>query len=484
MLRTLIALASFLIGTTVFADDLIELPEIGDSAGSVISYEQERRLGADFMRQVRRFAPLNTDEEVEAYIENLGRSLAQHIDYYGDFHFFVIDAPVINAFAVPGGYIAAYTGLILESQSESELASVMAHEIVHITQRHGARSIEAAKKMGPAGMVALVGALALAVADPQAGTAALIATQAAQQQMQINFTRENEREADRIGIQLLARSGYDPEKMAVFFERMQRASRYTDPSHIPEILRTHPVTINRIAEAKDRAEELSPEIIRQDSYEYHLIKAKLNVAAQPQPALAKSIYEAKLRDGEYVHEEVARYGYALALSASGDIDRARVEIEKLREAYPTIMAFQIAAAKIERRANDYLAARDIYAAAFAGEPENRAVVYGYVDTLILAEEPDLAKRILRQWGLSDRRDPRYYKLLAQAENDLGDRGNSHHSLAEYYIRIGETALAAEQLRLAKAVPELSNYQRQKILARLDEVQAVLLREDRDRRGPR
>jgi len=273
-LRNVSAAALLSAGIGVTAQEAIDLPDIGDSFGAIISPEQERKLGANYMRLLRRYAPIVNDEEVENYIQQLGHSLSDNTDYYGDFYFFVIDSPQINAFAVPGGFVAFNAGLILESESEAELASVVGHEIAHVTQRHGARMIEASSQMNMPAMAAMLGSLLLAIANPQAGAAALMATQAASQQYQINSTRANEKEADSIGLRLLSDAGYDTKKMAVFFERMQRASRYSDPAHIPEYLRTHPIAVNRIAEARARADTVFPAVIREDSYKYHLIKAK------------------------------------------------------------------------------------------------------------------------------------------------------------------------------------------------------------------
>lgn len=471
------AAALGLAGVTATAQENIDLPDFGDSAGAVISPEQERKLGEHFIRQVRRFAPVITDEEVENYIQKLGHSLSDHTEYYGDFSFLVIDNPVINAFAVPGGFIAFHSGLILETQSEAELASVMGHEITHVTQRHGARMIEEASRMNLPTLAATVGAMVLAAANPRAGAAALMATQAAAAQAQINFTRANEKEADAIGLRLMADAGYDTEDMAIFFERMKRASRYSDPAHIPEYLRTHPITVNRISEARSRAETVRPERVREDSYDYHLIKAKLRVMSYQDPMQARHLYQTRLADRSYEYEEVARYGYALALIETGDFDHARAELTKLINTHPNVIAFRIAAGKLESEARNYGDSLRHFEQAFGQEPENRAAVYGYIRALLLVGRAEEAKSLLRNYGLSDRREPKFYKLQAEAETQLGETANAHHSLAEYYLSVGEFPHAAEQLRLARQVPGLTNYQRQKIVARLDEVEETIIELD-------
>lgn len=457
-----------------------ELPDIGDSAGAVISPEQERMLGQSTMRQIRRLAPLVTDEEVEDYIQRLGMDLGKHSNYYSDFHFFVIESPVINAFAVPGGYIGMHTGLILNSKSESEVASVLAHEIVHLTQRHGARMIEAASNLSMPSMAAFIGAILVAAINPQLGMGALAGVSAAQQQYQINFTRANEKEADRIGIELLQKSGFRTQSMADFFGRLELANRYSDPKMIPEYLRTHPVTVNRVAEARERADRMGDRFVREDSYEYYLIWHKLNVMSMPDPVQAKNYYEAVLREGTYNNKSAAHYGYALALIQGRDFERARRELDALLEEAPGLPAFRLAQAHLEVQAGNYREALLRLQQLHADEPESRAAAYAYVSLLNQTRQPERAKRVLREFGVADERDPRFYKLLAESEERLGDRANSHYNLAEYYRSVGELELAFEQLRLAQIVPDLSHYQRLRIDARIDEIEKDLNRLDRDR----
>lgn len=471
-----ILLAALGASAPLHAAEQIELPEIGDSAGAIISPEQEHRLGEEYMRQIRRQAPIVTDDEVEDYIQSLGASLAKYTNYELGFHFFMMQSSVINAFALPGGYVAVHSGLMLETQNESELASVIGHEISHVTQRHGARMIEEATHMSAPMIASMVAGLALMAVNPQAGMGALMAGQAAAQQMQINFTRANEKEADALGIQLMNEAHYDTHMMASFFERMQRASRYTDPAYIPEYLRTHPITINRIAEARNRAAQIKQSKVRGDSLKYHLIKAKLRVMGEPEPMQSVRYFkEALARHDDNEPVEALRYGYALALNEAGDFQKARNELAKLMAAQPDNIAFRIAAGQIDQHATLFAAALPNFAKAYELEPESRAAVYGYVNALLLVGRAQDAKDLLGSYGLSDRRDPKYYKLLADAQNQLGDKPEAHHSLAEYYYSVGEFPYAAEQLRIARESPGLSNYQRQKIVARLEEVEDTIQR---------
>ena len=473
-------LVALLGGYSAQALDGIELPDIGDSAGAVISPEQEKELGLATMRELRRHAPLIQDEEVEDYITKLGMELGTHSGYYGDFNFCVIKSDVINAFAVPGGYVCFHSGLILNSHSESEVASVMAHEISHLTQRHGARMFEAASNMSIPSMAAFLGAILLTAIAPQAGIGAIAGVAAAQQQYQIDFTRENEKEADRIGIELLSKSGFRTASMADFFDRMQTANRYSDPKMIPEFLRTHPVTTNRIAEARERAEQMPGTTVREDSFEYHLIWNKLNVMSMQDPNQARNWYEATMRERSYPNESAARYGYVLALIEVRDFPKARAELAKLLDESPKLTAYRLVEARLEQEAGNTGLALDLLAKLHKDDRESRAAAYGYVNLLLETGEGAEARRVLRAFGKADEREPKFYKLLAQAEKKLGNRGESSYNLAEYYRSIGELELAAEQLRLAQVLPELTHYQRLRVDARLEEIEKDLNRLDRDR----
>ncbi len=460
--------------------DLTGLPDFGDSAGAYISPEQERLLGLTFMRQMRAQAPVVTDEEVEDYIQKIGMQLGQFSGYYGDFHFFVVKTPVINAFAVPGGYVGVHSGLILSTHNESELASVIAHEISHLTQRHGARSAEAAGRMTIPAMAAFFGAIALAAVAPQAGMGAIAAVGAAQQQYVLNFTRENEREADRLGMALLNRAGFNTLSMADFFERLQLANRYTDSKEIPELLRSHPVTVNRIAEARERAEKMRPRVIREDSDDYQIIWQKLNVMDSTDPVQTKAFYEIALRDGTYTNEAAMHYGYALALTEVGDYDGARAAFHKLLAQHPHVTAFQIAMARLEQRAGNLAGALSLFDIARHADSQSRAATYGYVSLLNNTGHPEQGRKVLREFGVSDQRDPRFYKLQAEAEQKMGDVVNSHYDLSEYYRALGDLELAAQQLKLAQTAPAISHYQRMRVDARLDEIEKELDRTDEDR----
>ncbi|MFL6646777.1 MAG: M48 family metallopeptidase, partial [Sulfurifustaceae bacterium] len=271
----LAALLALLIAATAPARaNPINLPDLGDASGAVISPSQERKLGEDLMRRARRSLAVLDDPEGTTYVQSLGQRLVSHSDNPGtNFRFFLVSDPTINAFAIPGGFIGVHTGLLLAAENEAELASVLAHEIAHITQRHIPRMLAEEQRTMPA-MAALLAAALLA---GRGGEAALALTSATMAQKGLNFTRSSEEEADRIGIRLLSESGFDPRAMPAFFERMQRINRLNE-SNLPEFLATHPVTTARIADSRARAEQYTYRQVP-DSVDFQLVRARLRADA-------------------------------------------------------------------------------------------------------------------------------------------------------------------------------------------------------------
>lgn len=273
-------------GIALFAISLIkaneiELPEIGDRSGATISPEQERDIGREFMRQLHNSVTIIDDPEIATYLQSLGYQLVANSDNRGqEFTFFIVQDSTINAFAAPGGYVGVHSELIKNTRTESELAAVMAHEIAHVTQHHLARAFEQGSRLSLPMAAAIVAAILLGMGtqNPDAGFAGMMAAQAGAAQLQINFTRSNEEEADRIGMQTLIRAGFDPFAMPAFFERLEQVSRYYGPEP-PEFLSTHPVTRNRIADATGRAEALvtTPQLTARNQLQFYLMRSKLQV---------------------------------------------------------------------------------------------------------------------------------------------------------------------------------------------------------------
>lgn len=447
------------------------LPDIGSSSGTVVTPEFERRLGQAIMRQVRRSTDVIRDPEVESYIQSIGYQLVANSDNNQiPFIFFVVNDSTINAFAAPGGVVGVNSGVIINSESESELAGVMAHEIAHVTQRHMARTFEAADKLNLPTLAAFVGAVALGIFNPQAGQAALAAIGGLSAQYQINFTRANEEEADRIGMQLLARSGFDPFGMPNFFQKLQQVSRYYGDA--PEFLLTHPLSSSRIADSISRAEQY-PVKKYTSSTGYSLIRAKLMANSLENPGDAIRFFEERLSLGGYPDMETARYGYVIAQTNATNYPKAREQLAMLLENDSENIAYLLAAARIESEQRNFTAAVGIYQKADKLYPDYRPVVIGYARALLDAGLPEKARTLLRNYGRDNDHDYVYYDLLSQAEAETGSPGEAGIAKAEYYYLTGGTQLAIDRLKFALRQTDLTYHQQERIKARLEQLEYEL-----------
>lgn len=426
----------------------INLPDLGDESLAVIPPAAERKLGEQFMREARRYLRIVDDPELSEYIQQLGQRLvAQSDGAYKDFYFFVIDDPSINAFAVPGGFVGVHTGLILNSQSESELASVLAHETAHVTQRHIPRMISEQQRTTLPAMAALLASILLAsAAGGQVGEAGIALTTAAMAQKGINFTRSFEEEADRIGMQILARTGFDPRAMPTFFERLQNANRYNETS-LPEFLRTHPVTTNRIADSRNRAEQFPLKPVA-DSREFQHARAKIRAIAPGNPSDIVAGFQDNLEQRRYQDADAEHYGYALALLRAKDLAGARAEMAKLVSRYPQRPYYRMAQAEIEMVAGKYDDALALYADTHRKNPGSVPVARQYAAALLRTGNAARAYEILKPVVRQRPNDPALQKMTASAAGDSGHRVEAHQAQAEYHYLVGNLPAAIEQLKLA------------------------------------
>lgn len=453
----------------------IALPEMGDSAGSLISPQQEHEIGQSFFWRLQQSVDLIDDPEVNSYLQSLGYRLAASSDApYLDFTFFMVPDPTVNAFAAPGGFIGVNSGLILTSQREDEVASVMAHEIAHITQRHLLRSFEQAKQMSVPMTVAMIAAALLgATTDAKMGTAAIMAVQAGGIQAQINFTRANESEADNLGMLTLVRSGFDAQAMPTFFERLQQTSRFYTSSAVPEFLRTHPVTTSRIADARGRAASYPSKKQQDDNLQYYLIREKLRVMAATDFNQLIRYYIDEMDSGSSLNETATQYGYSLALAAKGDYTQARTVIKKLIDQDKDRLSYQLALADLEVAVGRIPAALTIYNDNQKLYPDDQALTLKQVDVLLQAGQPSKAVALLQTQLELGSPSRQLYKLLSQAKAAMGEKSQSHSWLAEYYYNSGRLEQAADQLRLAAGFAKRDEYQLAKISSRLREVEITL-----------
>lgn len=452
----------------------IALPEIGDSAGALISPQEEYRIGQAFFWRIQQSTDLIEDPEVNSYLQSLGyRLVANSSSPHLPFTFFMVPASSVNAFAAPGGFIGTHSGLLLTSQSEDELASVLAHEIAHVTQRHLLRGFEKQKRLSLPMTAALIAAALLGAADPSIGSAAVMAVQAGGVQMQLDFTRAHEKEADNLGMVNLVKSGFDAHAMPSFFERLQQSSRFYTGNTIPEFLRTHPVTTNRIAEARGRAESYPLQRQLSDALQFYLMREKLRVMTTTNLYELVQQYTQALQTGNSRNNIASRYGYSLALSATGEYTKARKEIELLLNQDNDRLSFQLALAEIEIAVGRLPAALAIYDDNQRLYPDDQALSLLQVEALLQAHLPKKAITILNRQLDLGHQSRALFQLLARAEGDLGNKSQSHSWLAEYYYFAGRLAQASDQLRLAAEFANRDEYLLAKITARLREVELTL-----------
>lgn len=460
------------------ASAAVELPDMGDSSATILSAAEDRALGQEFMRNVRRSLPLIEDPEINSYINSLGFRLLTGSDTgQSQFTFFVVEAPQINAFAGPGGYIGIHSDLILAAETEGELAAVMAHEIAHVTQRHLARAFQKASTANLQTAAAIIAAIILGGQNPQLSQAAIATSMAGNIQQQLNFTREHEKEADWVGIDILANAGFDPRDMPGFFEKLQQSLRYME-STAPELLRTHPVTANRISDSRGRAEQYP---LKGDvpSPNFALIKAKLRIMTSK--SLDKRLKTLEQQMSQVKNDSALRYEYALALLETGATDQARTALQPLLKEKKMEIAYISTSAQIDLRAGEIMQAKKTLEQALLLFPGHPTLITLLAKTELELKQPAIAEQLIRTL-IQDQNQlllPSYYHLLAQSQDQLGNSADAHLSLAEYYYLIGQTRTAIEQLEIAlHQIKEDDTYRKERINARMDILKEAALEESR------
>jgi predicted Zn-dependent protease len=454
------ALIAALIGSPAAA----ALPAMGEVANSALTRAQERDLGRQMMAQVWRQIPLLGDPEINAYLQDLGQRLATHSDAPElDYHFFVVDLPYINAFAMPGGYIGVNAGLILSTRSESELAGVLAHEIAHVTQRHLARRLEASQRVSLQNTALLLASVLIGLQNPEAGSAAAAASIAGSVQQQLNYSRAFEHEADNLGIRMLSAANLDPQGMPVFFGRMADATRYQNQP--PEYLSTHPVTDARIAESSSRAAAMRPgRVFESDAFRF--MQYRLQVL-ESKPARVED-FKTMLQQADKDARPAAHYGLALALAANRDYASARNILATLiREAgeQPSLL---LALAQVERDAGNLPRSRELYEQTLALYPGNQPARIGQAELLLQSGEPRQAYWLLNR--ALPTHEPSIYWLLAKSASAAGMAVESQLAMAEYYELRSDLDAALVQLQQVLSNPQASPHESARASARKDQLQ--------------
>lgn len=458
------------------------LPNLGGSDGEELSPLMERRLGEQVMNNIRRDPDYIDDLAVIDYLNLLGGTLLSSSpeargDAGYDFFFFAVRDGSLNAFALPGGFIGAHSGLVIAAQSESELASVMAHEIGHVSQRHIARMIGNQRQDALLPMVGLLLAALAMRSSPDLSAAAMMGGTGLAAQRQLSFGRDAEREADRVGLQILRNTGFELNGMVSFFGRLQNASRNRS-DNLPSYLRTHPMTGERMADIEARIRNL-PYKQHVDSLDFALIRSRLRVLQDDTPQgwrEATQMFDEQVRQGTRAQAFAAKYGLAMIAQRQRDVSRmktllAEIRAESLRA--PALPASQTLASFIVEQA--LATEQPTLALSLASEartqfPLSRALAMQYADALLAAGKKDEATTFLRDQAQLYRQDARVQRALARAYAEQGKIALQHIALAEYYSLTGALPSALEQLRIARSASDASFYDQAMIDARERELQ--------------
>lgn len=448
-----------------------DLPDLGEISDASLSLSDEARIGRDALRAMREAGDVVDDPEVNVYLNGIGGRLATAAAVPGvHFTYFCVADPGINAFAMPGGYVGINIGLMLASQSEGELAAVLGHETAHVAQRHIARMQAANSATSPLLLLGTIVAAALA-AKAGSGEGAMGAVSAGMGlsiSRQLAFSRDFEREADRVGMQYMGAAGFDVRYMASFFQRLEQASRYSDNTAYA-FLRTHPVTLERISEAQNRALDY-PVRMRADSVDYLLVREKLRVLTLS-PEEAVSHYDSALQRGLFLSEGANWYGLARAKLLQHDRKGASEALAKARAKLPDNPMLYGLEVEIARDGRDWAAAARAARDGLSAFPRSESLQLAQLDAALDGGDRKAAQGQLRQLLDNRRDDPALYRREAKLYADK-DPLRYHAALGNAFYYEQRYGAALEQYQLAGKAKGDDFYLRSMLEARLREVEKL------------
>lgn len=454
--------------TQVATANNLDLPDIGTTASSTLTIAQEIQYGDAYMRTLRSRSPIINDPVLNEYIDSLGHRLVAHAtDVKTPFTFFMINDPNINAFAFFGGHVALNSGLFLHAQSESELASVVAHEIAHITQRHLARSMEDQARRSPATIAAIAGSLLLAIAAPQAGIAAISATTASTIQGKINHTRSSEKEADRFGMSTLAKSGFDVNAMPRFFGRLAAEYRYA--SKPPPMLLTHPLPESRIADSRARAQNYAAHRVA-PSLNYHLARAR--VVARYAHIDAKQALDWMERKQKRAPKDIAaafQYGKALIYLDDNQLDKASTLLQGLLKLDANNRFYLDAMSDLYIAQKKAGKAQKMLSRALNSAPHNSVLTINYANVLLKQDKNAEAIKVLQRYTHDHPDDVNGWDLLSQANIHLGISDEDLAARGEILALKANWNKAIQYYTQASQIAELGSLKQARYDARIDQL---------------
>jgi beta-barrel assembly-enhancing protease len=456
------------------------LPDLGSSANSAVSRNDEYQAGRQMMRELRTQNALLDDVETSDYLQSLGARIGVEAQEGEQrLTIFPVRDRSLNAFALPGGFIGVHTGLILLTQSEAELAGVVAHEIGHVVQRHIARAIQAQGRISMSTLAGMLGAVLVGAATGNADAIPGIVAigQGTAMQRQINFTRGEEKEADRVGVGFLAAAGFDPNGMAGFFETMMR-QRGLAGSDIPSLLLTHPTDPERLAETRARIASMPPMVRRPESENYPYIRERVRVLT----ALSGADLRQHFARERAAHPQAGapRYGAALVELQAGNPKAAIALLRPLIAEKPELPLLHAALAQAQVAAGAAGEGLASFEHALMLSPRNVPLTIRYAEALMSAGQAKKAHQVLLDLFNNVAPTPEQIRLIALAANTAGDTGDAYSYMAEWHLANGDLELASMQLDLALTSPGLTEVQRKRFIARQDEILGVMREQPRRR----
>ncbi len=468
LLRPTLLTLTCLLATPGMASDL---PSLGDASSAIVSPQQEHQLGRAWLSLVRGQVSQLDDPQLKDFVETSVYRLSETSQLQDRrLEFVLLNSPQINAFAAPGGIVGVNGGLFLYAQTEAEYASVMAHELAHLSQRHFARGLEAQQRMQLPVMAGLLaGIVAAAAGAGDLGIAAIASTQAAAMQEQRRFSRQNEQEADRIGLVNLEKAGFDPRAMPSMFERLMRQYRYDRMP--PEFLLTHPVSESRIADTRNRAEQYTAKGTL-DSVRYQLMRARVQLTYEETPGLAAKRFRNMLDENPQM--EAARYGLAIAQIKSGQHKDARETLQPLLASAPNDVSYNLAQVELDMAANRRSDAQSRITRLLSLYPNSYPVNQAHIDLLMKQSRTQEAERALDDLLKTRGKDPDVWYQVAEVRGLIGNTIGLHQARGEFFALVGDYNQALEQLDFAKRRAS-NNFQ---LASRIDARQRELMEEKR------
>jgi len=431
----------------------VQLPTLGDRISGLISLDDEYKLGREFLRSVRGSSKTISDPLLSEYLVNVTHNLALHSELQ-DYRlaFIIIDSPELNAFAAPGGIIGVNGGLFLNAHTEGEFASVMAHELAHVSQRHFARSVEDAQRRRIPELATLLASIVImGTTSGDAGPAAVMAAQGRSIENQLRFSRSNEAEADRVGIRNLYEAGYNPQEMPAMFERLMAANRFG--RKVPEFLLSHPLSESRVADSRGRANRY-PARPSNPHLEYQLMRARIQIHYEPNADTSLIQFRTALENATSdAGRDAARYGLALAYMQKKDFNAAHEALDALLAKEPNRIAYVVTKAEIFTASNEPAMATSFLRRHLTINPNNHPLTMAHAEALLAAREYAEAARVLERHAVTRPEDHDLWYQIAETQGLVGDVSKVHQARAEYFVLVGNFRSASEQLSYALRIEQ-------------------------------